>query len=110
MTSQDIARLQDLIKALPAAEKAVAEAETLVRMLHLKDGQNTIACRVGSLVLPLTYEGRETGYMPREVPGRQALLALLRKEAREHLIACRSKVEGIQFQMKRIVAGKGIAS
>lgn len=105
LDSQDVAKLHALLKALPEAEKAVLEAEALHRVLHLKAGQNTISCAVGGLRIALTYENRETGYQPREVPGRQALLALLRKEAQDHLIACRSKVEGIQFQIRRLTNG-----
>lgn len=102
MNSADIPKLQELLKALPAAEKAVEEAEQIVRVLHLKDGQSTAVCRVGALYIPLTYEDRNTGYMPREVPGRQALLALVRKEAHDHLLSCRSRVEGIQFQIRKL--------
>lgn len=102
MNSEQIPTMQDLLKALPTAEKAVSEAETLLRTLLLENGQATAACSVGGLRLPLTYENRETGYMPRKVPGRQALLALLQREAHDHLIACRSKVEGLQFQIRKL--------
>jgi ferredoxin len=102
VNTQDIPAMQELLKALPAAEKEVVEAEQIVRVLHLKDGQNTAVCRVGGLCLSLTYENRDTGYMPRVVPGRQALLALLRKEAHDHLIACRSKVEGIRYRIRKL--------
>lgn len=102
MNTADIPKLQELLKALPLAEKEVKDAEQLVRVLHLTDGQNTAVCRIGFLCIPLTYENRDTGYMPREVRGRQALLALMRKEVQDHLILCRSKVEGIQFQIRRL--------
>lgn len=103
LDSQDVAKLHALLKALPEAEKAVLEAEALHRVLHMKAGQDTVSCSVGGLLrIALTYQDRNTGYQPREVPGRQALLALLRKEAHDHLIACRSKVEGVQFQIRRL--------
>jgi hypothetical protein len=105
MTSADIPKMQDLLKALPIAEKEVAEAEALQRVLHLKGGQEGVSCYVGGLRISLVYMNSQTGYMPREVPGRQALLALLRKEAHDHLLLCRSKVEGIQFQIRRLAKG-----
>lgn len=105
MTSQDVSTMQTLLKALVEAQAAESKALTVVKAIDLKNGQDGLYCSVAGLSIPISYANSETGYFPRYMPGKQALIAALRKEAHDNLVACRSKVEGIQFQIRNLTKG-----
>jgi hypothetical protein len=107
MNSQDISTMTALLKSLIEAQAAEAKAQTTLDTINLKRGQDGISCSVAGLTFGLSYSDSTTSYYPRYLPGRQALIAELRKVAHEHLIACRSKVEGIQFQIRKLAKTGG---
>lgn len=97
----DTKKLTELAQQLEVARAAVTRAQEIVARLDLKGGQGDISCTVAGLTIDLTVSTAQTSYWPRAIPERKALMALLRKEAYDHLIGCRSKVEGIEFQIRQ---------
>lgn len=98
-------QISALLPLLKTAREQVAEAENRVQVLDMRGTQSTASASVAGLRVELTYADHTTGYYPRVIPGRQSLLAECRKVAHEHLLACRSRVEGLEHKLRQLANG-----
>lgn len=108
----DLSTLQRLVNELADAKKGRTKAQRLVDVLEMQAGK-------AAVVLSLTVRNergsdREENdfrlidadfYAHRVAQGREPLLTHMQRFAREQLIAWNSKVEGIEFQIRRLTRG-----
>jgi hypothetical protein len=108
----NLPELQRLAKELEQARAALTKAEQLETALQL------CAEKTGVTLQFITHNERGGDNVahsfrlvdcdqfrtvrPAPAAGREVLLAQMQRFAREYLIACRSKVEGIEFQIRRL--------
>lgn len=96
-----IERINDLSKALTAARAVLAQEQKHLNTLLMQDGQSLAEVHFCGHKVALTYLDRLTGYFPRRVPGRQALLDAVIAAQRDFVIGAAGKVEGLEFQLKQ---------
>lgn len=106
--SKSLDQLQEIGSLLPLLKKAredAAAARKRVAALELRLHQDLAHVVINGLRLDLTYLDRDTGYMPRVVPGMAPLLAACRKAAIDARIAADSKVEGLERRLAKLATG-----
>lgn len=107
---EQLAEISALLPQLKQARADLAAARLTFDALHLRAGQATVEISFAGRRIELTYLGRETGYMPRKVAGRQALLDAIIREQHNFVIDCAGRVEGLEFQLQQLVKAVGGAA
>lgn len=94
------ADVEALMHPIREAEAALVKAEQFLRALRMQGcGQETASIHIGGRVVPLTALDR--GYMPAPVKGMQALRDAVIRVQIDHVTACRSRLEGLRYQLVR---------
>lgn len=113
MSAIDLSTLKRLTSELEAANTGLQRAKRLLSALEMQDDRRGI---ILSLTTHSDTGGDKEPYEvrliecdryrgPAVTKGREPLLAHMRRLAQEQVIAWSSKVEGIQFQIRKLAGG-----
>ncbi len=94
------ADVEALMHPIREAEAALAKAEQFLGVLRLQRGQETASIHIGGRAVPLTEIDART-HMPVPVSGMQALRDAVIRVQVDHVQACRSRLEGLRYQLVR---------
>lgn len=122
----NLIELQRLVKELESARHQYSLAQRLVDALAMRDVHISVSAVITvkdedgrdrrrddfsqSYAVPLTEVQPYSNGKVREIANNRVVLEAMRRHAQERLIGWASKVEGIEFQIRRSVKAAGSAS